>query len=50
MIIEKRMSARVDENERFIYFEKPKENALSFDKQIQNFCTKVTQLADYIKK
>jgi hypothetical protein len=50
MIIEKRLSAKIDESDGFIYFEKHNDNLLTFDKQIQNFCSKVTQLADYIKK
>ena len=50
MIIEKKLAAKIDEIDKFIIFEKDSENTLTFDKQIQIFCSKVTQIADYIKK
>jgi hypothetical protein len=50
MILENKIKAKIDEINKFIYFEPEPTNALIFDKQIHNFCLKVLQLADYIKR
>jgi hypothetical protein len=50
MILENKFKAKIDELDKFIYFEKENEHSLIFDKQIQNFCSKVILLSDYIKK
>jgi hypothetical protein len=50
MILENKINAKIDEVNKFIYFEPEPSNSLIFDKQIQNFSLKVLHLADYIKK
>ena len=50
MILENKLNAKIDEINEYIYFEPGKTDALYFDKQINNFCTDVLQLAEYIKR
>lgn len=49
MILDKKINARIDEAEEYIYFISDKENSSNFDKQIQNFCLKVMNLSTYIQ-
>ena len=50
MIFEKKMSALIDEKNQYIEFYPEPSTSLTFDKQIHNFCLKVLQLSEYIKK
>lgn len=50
MILDNKINAKIDEINRFIFFEPEPSNSMVFDKQIHNFCLKVLQVSDYIKK
>ena len=49
MILEKKINAKIDEANEFIFFISENEQSLNFDKQIQNFCLKVMQLSKYVQ-
>jgi len=49
MILDKKINARIDEADEYIYFISDKENSTNFDKQIQGFCLKVMSLSAYIQ-
>jgi hypothetical protein len=48
MIFENKIKAKIDELNQFIFFGPEKSNALFFDKQINNYCQNILQLAEYI--
>jgi len=51
MILDKKIMAKIDELDKIIYFYQEKqETCLNFDQQIHNFCFKVHELNEYIKK
>jgi hypothetical protein len=50
MIIENKIKAKIDEINKFIFFETEASNSMVFDKQIQNFCLKVLDITEYIRK
>lgn len=50
MISDKKINAKIDEFDKIIYFYQEKQNSLNFDQQIHNFCFKVHELNEYIKK
>lgn len=49
MIIDKKINAKIDEINKFIFFVPESTTSLSFDKQIHNFSLQVVQLSEYIK-
>ena len=50
MILENKIKAKIDEKNKYILFDPEPSTSLTFDKQIHNFCLKVLQINEYIKK
>jgi len=50
MIIDNKIRAHIDEINEFIVFEAEPSNSSMFDMQIQNFCLKVLQITEYMRK